>query len=379
MRAPDTTEHAPMNPLLRPRCTVVLLALAAGAASARPGLNDSGQTRCVDWKTYDTRSDCAGSGQDAAFGWDARQPGDADGRAGLRLEKLDAAGQPLPANASEWSCVRDRRTGLVWEQKTADGGLHDAGRGYTQLGNGAEDDASGLLAATRAQALCGFGDWRLPTRTELEGLLVFDGVEGTQRVDADWFRPTTQHVHWSATSAAVIGGAPVYRWAVNFYGGESFWYSGEFGRFALRLVRSDALAREARWKAEGAEVLDRSTGLRWMRCPLGMGWDGSRCTGTATTHLSARDAVQAAKAVARESGLPWRLPNPKELSTLVDTGRKYPALNPQAFPGVPSLQLYSGTHWPDNPVYFWRLNTAVGLTERDFWGGAVQLVRDEPR
>ena len=66
--------------------------------------------------------------------------------------------------------------------------------------------------------------------------------------------------------------------------------SGHYGNLAGLLHAFDVQP------AEGAEVLDRSTGLRWMRCPLGMGWDGSRCTGTATTHLSARDAVQAAKA-----------------------------------------------------------------------------------
>ncbi len=42
-----------------------------------------------------------------------------------RYLKLDAGGNELPANATNWSCVKDKDTGLIWEAKSDDGGLRD--------------------------------------------------------------------------------------------------------------------------------------------------------------------------------------------------------------------------------------------------------------
>lgn len=50
---------------------------------------------------------------------------DGDGYADFRLTKLDMDGNELPADATDWSCVRDHVTGALWEVKTDDGGLHD--------------------------------------------------------------------------------------------------------------------------------------------------------------------------------------------------------------------------------------------------------------
>lgn len=104
--------------------------------------------------------------------------------------KLDAEGQPLEADAAAvWSCVRDEVTGLTWESKTNDRGVHDAYSTYswydpdptTNGGSPGEADGGicgiescdthGLVTAVNAQGLCGFTDWRLPTREELLSLL----------------------------------------------------------------------------------------------------------------------------------------------------------------------------------------------------------------
>jgi hypothetical protein len=53
------------------------------------------------------------------------------GHAGFDYAKLDANGAELPADAAQWSCVRDNVTGLIWEIKTGDGGLHDKDWTYT--------------------------------------------------------------------------------------------------------------------------------------------------------------------------------------------------------------------------------------------------------
>ena len=45
--------------------------------------------------------------------------------------KLDANGNDLPNDATEWIMVRDNVTGLIWEVKTNDGSVHDKGKTYT--------------------------------------------------------------------------------------------------------------------------------------------------------------------------------------------------------------------------------------------------------
>jgi len=103
------------------------------------------------------------------------------------------------------------------------------------------------------------------------------------------------------------------------------------------MAATSAQAQPPRYtaSADGQEVTDSQTGLIWRRCAEGMNWDGSTCAGAATpfTHEA---ALQRATAQAASSGKAWRLPNVKELSSIVDKSRSYPAIDPTAFPATPS-------------------------------------------
>ncbi len=90
----------------------------------RGPLNDTGIDFGADVNTGNN-TDCTGTeiaAQDCAHGLDAdsNQNSNNDGRLGFSFTKLDANGQPLPNSATTWSCVKDNRTGLIWEVKTAD-------------------------------------------------------------------------------------------------------------------------------------------------------------------------------------------------------------------------------------------------------------------
>ncbi|MDO8329639.1 MAG: DUF1566 domain-containing protein [Fluviicoccus sp.] len=78
---------------------------------------------------------------------------------------------------------------------------------------------------------------------------------------------------------------------------------------------------------QGAEVLDHQTRLVWQRCPAGMRWSGQSCEGSAKTMMWI-DALQSA----RQAGPGWRLPNIKELRSLVERSCREPALNTTLFP-----------------------------------------------
>ena len=66
--------------------------------------------------------------QDARYGRDAQAMARiGGGEAGFDFTALNASGQTTPptSGATPHPCVRDNVTGLVWEVKTADGGLRD--------------------------------------------------------------------------------------------------------------------------------------------------------------------------------------------------------------------------------------------------------------
>jgi hypothetical protein len=350
-----------------------------GSLAHRARLNDTGVTQCVVYHHdagYRFTPKCEGTGHDGEFGRDAWDGGNARGHAGFNFAKIGSGGQILPRDAKRWHCVRDKITGLTWEVKTHDGGPRDAGQKFTNRGDGRDGDASAYLADVNAAGLCGASDWRMPTRREMESLVDFSVPEGGPMIDAAWFPDSAATLHWTSTSAEVNGGAATYRWAVNYFAGGSSWHSGRYNRFSVRLVRRGHDMPTKRWNPQGAEVLDRSTLLVWRRCAEGQAWTGSTCSGTAATFFTITDAIDHAKEQARSAGLPWRAPNVKELSSLVDTELRFPSIDSRAFPGLYTDSYHTATHWTENPVYSWRVNFGEGLVALDFWGGKMLLVRD---
>jgi len=120
------------------------------------------------------------------------------------------------------------------------------------------------------------------------------------------------------------------------------------------MAATSAQAQPPRYtaSADGQEVTDSQTGLIWRRCAEGMNWDGSTCAGAATpfTHEA---ALQRATAQAASSGKAWRLPNVKELSSIVDKSRSYPAIDPTAFPATPSSWFWSASSNVGYSSYAW--------------------------
>jgi len=80
-------------------------------------------------------------------------------------------------------------------------------------------------------------------------------------------------------------------------------------------------------------VLDKKTGLMWMRCTLGQVWDGMVCLGSATNYNWEQSFVVANnQSFANLSD--WRLPNIKELSSIMELACVQPAINENIFPNT---------------------------------------------
>ena len=111
------------------------------------------------------------------------------------------------------------QTGLVWEKKDDLGGIHDKDDTYTWADAMSEfiSEVNGYSADGTAQTgLGGHSDWRLPTSTELQTILLAPDPCGTDPCIDPIFGPTQSGVgYWSATTSASVTTA----WVVFFGNG----------------------------------------------------------------------------------------------------------------------------------------------------------------
>ncbi|WP_166638815.1 DUF1566 domain-containing protein [Paraglaciecola marina] len=89
-------------------------------------------------------------------------------------------------------------------------------------------------------------------------------------------------------------------------------------------------------------VTDLGTGLIWTTCSLGQVWETGQCIGDATSFIWSDALEQAATFVYAESS-DWRLPNIKELESLVEFGCHSPSINEGVFPNTSSTYYWSST------------------------------------
>lgn len=236
--------------------TYVLIFLLISISTAHAaGLPDTGQNLCQagsgDWPlvacTELNSGDAADyPGQDGRYGRDAaaglgQLPKIGAGEFGRDYSRVCNSGElagegACPDNPAlgdgnnEWACTQDNVTGLMWEVKTDAGGLRDRDWEYswystdtsTNGGNaGSPDMANVCFDLTRCDSqkyqsdinsivpLCGYTDWRIPSRREL---LTITTVNRNNVLD---HFPNTQYSqYWSATTYVTH----TYRaWVVDFY------------------------------------------------------------------------------------------------------------------------------------------------------------------
>jgi hypothetical protein len=187
-------------------------------------LNDTGVTSCAEDRNLEIPCPVPSMpNQDADHGRDAAaRNGQLNkvgfGPAGFDFTKLDANGDPLPDNAPSWQCIKDNVTGLIWEVPT-DSGLTSVANKYTwyqpdPLLNGGDAgqrdggscvdsqcDTFAFIQALNTAGLCGFQDWRLPTRRELFSLADFNSADSALLGGAFPVVPTYFNAFfWSSTT-----------------------------------------------------------------------------------------------------------------------------------------------------------------------------------
>jgi hypothetical protein len=130
-------------------------------------------------------------------------------------------------------------------------------------------------------------------------------------------------------------------------------------------------------------VNDTKTGLVWKKCNEGQSWDAgaNRCEGSVNNYTW-QAALQQAQVVNQGGGenfgkTDWRLPNIKELHSIVERKCWNPAINTSIFPSTPSKLVWSSSSYAGNSGYAWVVYFYYGY---DNWYGkgssaSIRLVR----
>jgi hypothetical protein len=215
--------------------------------------------------------------------------------------------------------VSDLVTGLMWVQ--------DPGQKRTY------DDAVTGAAECRTG---GYTDWRLPTIKELYSLIRLDGTDPDPRspsagnlkpfIDTDYFTfeygreeegeriIDSQYASSTKYVSTTMGGNETM-FGVNFADGRIKGYPvmdrrrGEQKKFYVLYVRGNPAYGKNQFKDNGdGTVTDKATGLTWSKTDSGRGMDWP-------------SALKYAEDLELAGHTDWRLPNAKELQSIIDYTR----------------------------------------------------------
>ncbi len=310
---------------------IASMALLGGleAAALSFPVVDTGQDACYDHRGR--QGECPAAGE-ALFGQDAQSTGF----------------EPRYADHGDGT-VTDGVTGLMWQQTPAHGLSYDE-----------------AIAGASSARTGGHDDWRLPSIKELYSLIDFRGVTGRSAAASKPYLDTgvfefrygdeaagdrfidAQYCSSTRYVGTTMGGSATV-FGVNFADGRIKGYpvtrpGGRTKTFHVRYVRgqSDYGVNDFRDNGDGT-ISDRATGLMWARADSGFGLDWTEALAW----------VQRMNAEAYLGHDDWRLPNAKELQSLVDYSRA-PAVTGSAAidPLFELSRLADGTY-----PYYWTSTT----------------------
>ncbi|MBF0230028.1 MAG: DUF1566 domain-containing protein [Desulfamplus sp.] len=334
--------------------TFVFMAVSAiDSIICQAHVPDTGQTKCYD---SNTEILCPLPGN-PLYGQDANYPLNA-----MSYTKLDSNGNTLPDSATSWAMIRDNVTELIWENKTDDGSIHDKDNYYTwydsnQLTNGANagtpgdgTDTEDFIKSLNDSKFGGYSDWRLPTPQELASIVDYSIQYSTPLTPnavpaiSDKYFPYTQHdrdyFYWSATTTSNYN---YNAWGLYFYDGHVN-YTTKKNRGYVRAVRGGdyLISRNLIINGNGT-VSDLNTGLTWQQT-------------TDSSSMTWQEAIAYCENLNLGGYTDWRLPNIKELQTIIDYRWYSPAVNVSYFPDTLSLSKTSS-------LLYWTSTSQTSITE----------------
>ena len=263
---------------------------------------------------------------------------------GQDTQYIDQARSYTIESARGENMVTDSLTGLVWQQSFEEKTWQEALIYCDDLSYGGEDD------------------WRLPNRYELHSLVNYG--ENLPAIDLNAFPSTPNNIFWTSSPAV---GSVTLAWGVFFNNGNVIFSTNSSARLA-RCVRLGPLAEDGEHlvvtDADSVElVTDRHTGYVWQKeYVTGKYW---------------MDALAYCESLDYAGFNDWRLPDVKELSSLVNVERSGLASD---FPDMPAYEFWTSSTYVDDYDSAWGIyfgNGMVSSNGKDLTR-AVRCIRSGP-
>ena len=271
---------------------------------------------------------------------------------------------------NEDGTVTDLVTGLMWQKDPGAKMTYDA-----------------AVAGAGDFTLAGYDDWRLPTIKELYSLIQFSGVdpsgyEGTDTsgmipfIDTEYFDFAygdtstgsriidSQWVTSSVYESTVMGGMQCF-FGVNFADGRIKCYPttvmpGQNGYFVIHVRNTGSYGTNNLTDNGDGTITDAATGLMWEKDDNGTGviW---------------QDALSTCEGLDKAGYDDWRLPNAKELQSIVDYSRSPDTTSSPAIdPVFTCTQITNEAGQPDY-AFYWSSTTHVNWTTGHDGGNAAYV------
>lgn len=257
---------------------------------------------------------------------------------------------PSPRFETYDQIITDLATGCLWAQ---DAGLSEFPLSWSE--------AFDFVADLNRESFAGLNGWRLPERSELFSLVSHSRINPAI-MEPERFKNIFNGYYWTGTACARlsdqawnihVGGGRVVRgmkhqsamvWPIHDPVGK--------GARNTEAPRSTDSTKDDPCQGSKLAVLDSKTGLSWMR--------QADLTGRAVTWQQALAAVRQLNQERPGGFNDWRLPNIRELESLVDLSFHSPAV--KTADCFESIQLFywSSTTSVYEPSYAWTLYARDG-------------------
>ncbi len=181
-------------------------------------------------------------------------------RPDFQFQLLAGDGSPIeePTAPGGWACIEDLRTGLTWEAKSMEPGLHHRDNTYTWFSTdeaihrnqpgvrdggdceGSRCDTEGFVEAVNDAGLCGYRDWRIADRVDFETIHDPTVPPPGPRAPTEHFPYMVDGEHWTTETYRTY---PQGAWAWNMrYGHDRV--DGKDQAKPVRLVRGTLVLNE---------------------------------------------------------------------------------------------------------------------------------------
>lgn len=266
----------------------------------------------------------------------------------MSFTKLGNKGKAL-ADSADWKngyrMAQDNNTGLVWEIKSP----NPKDINYFQDKYNWKEAQNKFIKELNKKKYGGFSDWRLPNKDELRSIIDYNCAGPA--VDQWYFPNTMSDFYWTAVPYNM---QKPFIWGIFFGLGSGICYTPQSQRYvrAVRAGKSKLFGKQdlSRFKDNGdGTVTDVLTGLMWQQGE--------------NERMDWYSALKSCKEMKLAGHSDWRLPNLKELNSILNldyTGGWwyfkdfFPAKGLQP----PLLHYFSST--PYEGIYVWVTNFCFG-------------------